>query len=140
MICFDRLAEIVARVGSRPTPRIVRRSDGACLISRRQTFEDVAETAFGLTRRAVAADPIVARHVAVMLGRIGTTVQSRYRPQLAAQVVALLATVESTTSLGYDLEPVREASRTSLAILGHGHAAGAGSDGNRLHDHAAGRP
>jgi uncharacterized membrane protein len=117
MICFDRLAEIVARVGSRPTPRIVRRSDGACLISRRQTFEDVAETAFGLTRRAVAADPIVARHVAVMLGRIGTTVQSRYRPQLAAQVVALLATVESTTSLGYDLEPVREASRASLAIL-----------------------
>ena len=119
MICFDRLAEIAARVGSRPTPGTVRRSDGACLIIRRQTFRDIVDSAFGLTRRSVAADPNVAQHVITTIGRIGPLVSPEHRPLLASQVLALLASVAATTSVSYDLEPVRQAGVASLNVLQH---------------------
>ena len=117
MICFDRLAEVIAEVGSRQTPATVRHSDGGCLIARRQTFRDAAETAFGLTRRSVAADPDVARHVVELIGEVGGRILPEHRPTLAAHAEALLATVEAMTDSPYDLEPVRRAARATLQAL-----------------------
>ena len=124
MICFDRLAEVIAEVGTRPTPATVRRVDGACLIARRQTFRDVAETAFGLTRRSVAADPDVARHVVETIGEIGARIRPEHRPQLAAHLQALVGTVEATMSLPCDLLPVRRAALASFRRLGAEMACG----------------
>jgi len=117
MICFDRLAEMVVLVGCRLTPAAVRGPDGACLIARRQTFDDVAETAYGLTRRSVAADPTVAHHVAVTLGTVGGLVRPQHRPVLAAHLDALLAAVDAATTLAHDLEPIRRAGQDARRIL-----------------------
>lgn len=137
MICFDRLAEIVVHVGGRPTPSSVRGAGGGCLITRRQTFDDVAETAYGLTRRSVAADPTVARHVVVTLGIVGGLVRPLHRPVLAAHLDALLATVEAATTLAHDVEPIREAGQDARRILTEPlppaqRAARSGSSGERL--------
>jgi uncharacterized membrane protein len=117
MICFDRLAEILVQVGRCQTPAVVRRRNGAALVMRRQTFDDLVASIFGLTRHAVAGDPTVALHVVQTLARVGASVRSEHRPALVRQLSAYLATVEATLTLPHDVEPVRQAAAAALRTL-----------------------
>lgn len=80
----------------------------------------------------MAADPVVARHVVEVIGKIGERVRPEHRPGLAAHARALLATVEVTTSFACDLEPVRTAARTTLPMLGAADGAAVGPAAHRV--------
>lgn len=90
--CIDRLTEILAALGTRPSPAANRRSpDGAVyLLMRTMSFARAIGFAFDQIRLFGAENPDIAKRLLEALGDLATVIPSRHRETLRSHTEAVL--------------------------------------------------
>lgn len=98
--CIDRLAEILAELGTRPPPIPRRTRDGlVCFLARYTTFEVAVKVAFDEIRHFGAGIPLIAEHLVRVLAELLTLVPAaRHAPLLDQANAVLLAAREQITN------------------------------------------
>jgi uncharacterized membrane protein len=99
VMCIDRLAEVIVLLARRGAPREVRTGDDgqARLILKGPPFEQIVGAAFDQVRHYGIGDPVVAAHLAAVLGQAAALVPPERRLPLAHQ--ARLTAMEASRRL-----------------------------------------
>ena len=89
--CIDRLAEILAALGTRNPPEPRRTRDGrVCFVAKYTTFEMAVKVVFDDIRHFGASIPVIAEHLLEVLGDLMLLVPEARREPLAQQARAVL--------------------------------------------------
>jgi uncharacterized membrane protein len=129
-LCIDRLAEILARLGTAADPVRSRVSDSGDirLLARQTTFARAVGLAFDQIRHFGAANPTIAKKLLDTLGRLGMLVTSERREVLVEQLEMTLAQAQLGQMIPGDLRRVEHLAATNLAKLREGAEPSSGED------------
>lgn len=110
-MAVDRIADVLVRIGSRPTRPPVRKGrDGqGLLLLPGPTFEQLVDVAFTQIRHYGVADPMVAEHLVLVLGRISEHVKMEHREVLIDHAHRVLEAAKEELTLRADRDRVERA-------------------------------
>jgi uncharacterized membrane protein len=110
-MAVDRIADVLVRIGSRPTRPPVRRGcDGrGLLLLPGPTFEQLVDLAFTQIRHYGIADPMVAEHLVLVLGRVSEHVVVEHRAILIDHAHRMLEAAREELTLQVDRDRVERA-------------------------------
>jgi uncharacterized membrane protein len=123
--CIDRLAEILARLGSRDPPEPRRTRDGrVCFVASYTTFDIAVKVMFDDIRHFGAKIPLIAEHLLEVLAELVVLVPEGCREPLAQQARAVLHSAREQITNPRDLADVEakaeDFSRQTGVDLEHG--------------------
>jgi uncharacterized membrane protein len=123
--CIDRLAEILARLGSREPPEDRRTRDGrVCFVASYTTFDVAVKVMFDDIRHFGAGIPLIAEHLLEVLGELILLVPGDRREPLAQQARAVLHSAREKITNPRDLADVEakaeDVTRKTGVDLDHG--------------------
>lgn len=118
-IAIDRIAEVLVEIGRRPTrPPIRRGPDGrGLLLLPGPSFGELVDLAFTQVRHYGIADPMVAEHLVLVLGRISEHVDREYRDVLIEHAHRMLDAARDQLSLQADRDRVERAAVWTEATI-----------------------
>lgn len=133
MLCVDRLAEILARLGSAPEPVAARLSQSGEVrfFARSTSFARALGLAFDQIRHYGGGNPTIAIKLIDTCRRLGTLVRASGRDVLAEQVERTRTQARAGTMIPDDLRRVEHLAETSLAALRPGAAPSSGDGAAR---------
>ena len=110
-MAMDRVAEVLVEIGRRPIRPPVRRGrDGrGLLLLPGPSFDELIDVAFTQVRHYGVADPLVAEHLVLVLGRISEHVDREYRGVLVEHTHRMLNAARQQLTLQVDKDRVERA-------------------------------
>lgn len=131
MLCIDRLAEVLVRLGTSVPPFAARVSASGELrfLARVTTFEMAVALAFDQIRYYGVGNPAIVIKLFDGLQRIGGLVSADHRRALTAQAEMLYEQARNSDMAGGDREAVERAAGTCFNVLRAGDSDSSGSGG-----------
>ena len=131
MLCIDRLAEVLVRLGTSAEPFAARISASGELrfLARVTTFEPAVGLAFDQIRHYGAGNPAIAGKLFDGLQRIGRLVPADRRSALTAQAEMLHEQARDSTMTAGDRESVERAAGACFNVLAGGDVDSSGDGG-----------
>ena len=119
MLCVDRLAEVLARLGSVPEPVSARVSGSGEVrfLARSTSFARAVGLAFDQIRHYGGGNPTIANKLIDVCRRLGMLVRASGREVLAEQVEMTRARAQAGTMTPGELRTVEHVAQASLAAL-----------------------
>lgn len=117
--CIDRLAEILAQLGTRNPPEPRRTRDGrVCFVASYTTFDIAVKVVFDDIRHFGAGIPLIAEHLLEVLGELVLLVPQGRREPLAQQARAVLHAAREQITNPRDLADVEAKAKDFSARTG----------------------
>lgn len=118
-IAVDRISEVLVQIGRRPTRPPVRRGRNGqgLLLLPGPDFDQLVDLAFTQVRHYGVADPLVAEHLVLALGRISEHVNREHRDVLIEHAERILEAAREQLSLAADQARVERAAVWTEATI-----------------------